>query len=194
MKKFFIAAICAVLACAEANAIEIGLIGGYQGVTVTTNDSVPSYSASSATNIGALLLFSVFPFVQVRTGVISKNRKVNVTALGVSGTVQDQILDFPIDLQVGLPLGLYVYGGVLYSSTQCTSCSSGLGAGCFSSSKTPDDLPVNVGVGFNLLDIALFKLGIEAEYQMGTKNLDTVGSGTTKANSLGGNIVAKFGF
>ncbi len=194
MKKMIVIALSALLGTSSAMAIEVGVIGGYQSVSVTTTDSVPSYSSSSATDIGALLLFSIFPFVQVRTGVISKSRDIKVTALGVNGDIKDSILDIPINLQVGLPLGLYVFGGVIYSSTQSTSCTSGLGSGCFSSSKTPDDMPINLGVGFNLLDIALFKLGIEAEYQMGTKNLDTQGSGTTKANSFGGNLVAKVGF
>ena len=193
MKKLVLS-LAVVFTCANAFAVEVGVIGGYSTGSVTTDSSTTTYSAGSNYDIGALFLFSVFPFVQARTGVISKSRKINGTTSGLDYTIKDSILDFPINLEVNFPMGLYVFGGVIYSSTQSSSCSLASGGTCTSNTKTGDDLPVNLGLGFNLVDRALFRLGIEAEYELGTKNIDTTGASTTKANSIGVNLVAKLGF
>ncbi len=193
MKKILVAALV-LFATLKVSAVEVGVIGGLGSGGVTTDSTTTSYSNGSGYEIGGLFLFSVFPFVQARTGVISKTRKINASVAGVSYTTQDTILDFPINLEVNFPMGLYVFGGVIYSSTQSSTCAASGGATCTSSSKTPDDMPVNVGLGFNVLDLALFKLGIEGEYQSGTKNIDTSGASTTKVHSLGVNVVAKVGF
>lgn len=171
-----------------------------QGVQTRFNSDISGvdYSANTGTKVGGLLLFPILPGFSLRTGLIHHQRKIagdiTTTSPKSQFSYEDKLTEIPLNLQVGLPVtSLYLFGGLIYSTTSSSSCSaSGAGAAC-SSDKTPSDTLMNLGVGYDVISIALFRLGLELEFAQGTKNLST-GAGDLKQSSMGLGVVGAFGF
>lgn len=180
MKKLAVAACAFFVFTQGASAFDVAPVAGARVDSFSTDNPSISFSSGVGYQLGGLLFLQVTPLLYLRTGVIYKNRTATESIPSVANfgaKITDNILDFPMDLEVDFPLGAYVYGGIIYSSTQSTSCNvtSGPFSSCTIASKTEDDMPLNVGLGYYLLNTALLKFGVEAEYQYGTRNLSNTG-------------------
>lgn len=178
---------------AHAN-LEVAAVAQAVQTTFETSGGT-SVDNVSGSRLGALLLFPIFPGVSVRTGAIMADRKTTYASVLGDIEVKDKLMDIPLNVQVGLPItSMYVFGGLVFSNTQSSDCSSTLPGVSCSSSKTPGDTLVNVGVGGDLFSFALVRISLEAEYQKGTKDLDDSSGSELKQSNMGVGLVAAFGF
>jgi hypothetical protein len=162
--------------------LEIGGVVAGRGDTFNENSAAYDFSTGMSYHTGLLGKVSLLPFISLRTGVIQRSRHVTVTGpLDAAGTgtsgeaeLKDTTLDIPINAQFDLPLvGLYAFGGVIWSKTQSSKCESktaGLTCGLANASK-PDDFIYDLGVGYKVLNFPLLSLGLEAQVDFGNRNL-----------------------
>lgn len=197
MKKMFalVSLVFAFAAAVPARAnLEIAAVA--QAVQTTYEASGGgSVDNVSGTKLGALVLFPIFPGVSIRTGAIMGQRKAKVSSILGDIEYTDTLMDIPVNVQIGLPItSMYVFGGLVLSNTQSTDCTSSIAGASCTSSKTPSDNLVNVGIGGDLFSLAVVRISLEAEYQKGMKDLDDSSSGELKQSNLGVGLVAAFGF
>lgn len=183
--------------CAQASAnLEVAAIAQY----AKTQYSGDSSGSATGTNLGVLILFPILPTLSLRAGAIQLNRKMTndiPASLGVSGSYElsSGVMAIPVNLQFDLPVtDLYLFGGLTYFKTQAADCSTTNAAYTCNADKAPDDTVVNAGVGYNLLSVALFRLGLELESQWGTANVSTAASGDAKQSALNAGLVFALGF
>jgi len=199
MKKLILLAATATSLFASSSFAEFA-VGGYLGV----NQAQPSYSGAGSytgkqgSELGAFLLLPFFPTLSFRFGLAQRIRKTHYEDNGSSGLggnavmdVSENLNDFSLGVQWDLPItDLYVMGGAKVSSSQSITCSVSnpviVYSGC---DKTKTDYPVFVGVGYNLLSIAIVHIALEGEYERGS-SANFVGA---KNNDLAGRILVKVG-
>jgi hypothetical protein len=205
LSGFLLCAVIAALAYVpQASAlVEVGVLGAFNSSSMTTDATCTSYGSKQGYTYGVLGLVSLFPGLKVRSGVLWKERNLEwrltppVTPIAVSIDLKDKTLDIPVNLQVDFPvIPIYLFGGVIISSTQSSTCSiSVAGSTCTVSPKTKDDLLVNLGAGWNVIDIPTFKFSLEGGYEMGTVNLaPSTSSSTNKYSGYNLGLFARVGF
>jgi hypothetical protein len=164
-------------------------IGGYLGA----NQSQPtcdgfSCSGKQGSEIGALFLFPFFPTLSFRFSLAQKTRKTSFTVLNTDMTSEEKLNDFGLGIQWDLPVtDLYIMGGAKVSSSSSVSCDNA----AFTCEKSKTDYPVFVGVGYNLVNLAVVHFAIEAEYEKGTQYLDS--NSSVKSGGYAGRLIVKFG-
>lgn len=178
--------------------LEIAVMAGASQNKVTaSSDLTATYESANGTRFGGLILFPLLPTLSVRTGAIYHTRKLKVSAsspVAYELEFTNKTMDIPLNLQFNFPVtSLYLFGGMILSNTQSTDCTSNNASITCSSDKTPSDQLMNVGFGFNVFSLALVRLSLEAEHQIGSKDL-LDGAGELKQSSTNLGAVFAFGF
>jgi hypothetical protein len=178
----------------------LGVLVGYHSNVLDSNDPGTSYSRIGNPQYGAILMYSFLDMIALRTGVIIADRdssfSTTVAGVDITGTQKLSYTEIPLDLQIWFS-ELYVFGGLklgFQSSSKC-EISSPANTACDSKTKGPNNM-INLGIGYDLIDLGAFRIGIEAEYEKGSSNInDTPGSSTElRTSGLGFNAVATVGF
>ena len=157
----------------QAIAGEVGAIVGFRTDDLTSENGTrfsPSYGYQLGV-VGLLPLNNTFNF---RSGFVFAQRVVKRSStlyyFSVDATDRTSTLDFPILLQANLLTGLYVFGGLSYSVALNHSCKVQTEGVICNATKTVDDVPLEVGVGYDFYTVSDYHLKAEAEYDYGTRN------------------------
>jgi hypothetical protein len=137
------------------------------------------------TRFGVMFWLPVAPGLSMRVGYLRETEKVHMETLSGDSNLTVSNYLVPINLQLGLPVtDLYVFGGGIFATNDKVDPAAPWG----------NDVRVNAGVGYPVVDLGPGHLNVELEYEKGTKNLNNSPGFETKNQSIAVNISAQFGF
>ena len=186
--RFTIAALLLVLGFQAHADLGAGvLVSGAKDTWDATGPSLNSVDADGmTTRYGVMVWFPLFPGLSMRVGYLRETEKLTAKYSNI-GTADSTITNnlVPINLQLGLPVtDLYVFGGGVFASNDKVDPSG----------TWNNDLRVNLGLGYSVVDLGPAQLNVELEYQKGTRNLSESPGFDIKNQSIALNIGAQFGF
>jgi hypothetical protein len=178
------------------------LIFGFQahadfGAGVIVSGAQDTWDASGAgvtgmksdgmtTRYGLMAWLPLFPGLSMRLGYLRETEKVKVDYSSIptsNVTLTNNLV--PINLQFGLPVtDLYIFGGAIFAYNDKVDPSG----------TWNNDLRLNAGLGYAVVDLGPAQLNVELEYQKGTRNLSDTSGADVKNQSVALNIGAQFGF
>lgn len=182
----------------SANAFEISGVLGMRSNSAATEGlaSGVSFSGGNTLHYGAYLTFS-FVAVGFRTGLLMVDRTLTAKTSVAEIKYKLNYFEVPAHLMVYLPLtGLYLYGGASLDAKTSFSCDV-TGGGTATCDIPGTNLIANFGVGYDIIDLTVAAVGVEAQYDHGLTNLNPDPSnGSAKIYSRGYavNAFARFGF
>lgn len=203
MKKLILSLL---FVCVGVNAhagFRVGGLLGYRSDTLTGGDTGVGYDSDTSVQVGGLLIYSLFDTVSLRTGFVlaDKQYRISTPVTGV-GDVKTKLklsyVDIPVLLQLNIPASsFYFFGGLKFGFLQSATCTTTEPAGYSCGTKvSQNNTMLDLGVGYDLIDLSLVKLGVEFEYERGLTNINTTpGSNVdVKTSGMALNAVGTIGF